>query len=299
MDSGLFILAFIIGLLVCLTIHELGHFVFAKIFKVRVLEFAIGIGPKLFGGKYKNSQYNMRILLLGAYVQMDSSKLQKLNKEIIEDDQLEEWFNPDVAKLSWFEYLGRMFGRENVGFYWKNYFNYNSYRKRYNKTFLNKDKYHVYEEAKNWEKLIITLGGVLFNLIMVVILVLIAVYGLNWQLTNVWESIERFYKGLWDIIIWTKPGTSGGAGGAIGEAMQMPFNEILLNVLISINFSLFLLNILPIPPLDGFKLVTILFNSVFKKDIPEKVEMVFQFIGLGFMGYLTIASLVQQVIWYS
>jgi membrane-associated protease RseP (regulator of RpoE activity) len=34
-------------LLLTLTFHELGHYTFARIFKVNVKEFAIGVGPKL------------------------------------------------------------------------------------------------------------------------------------------------------------------------------------------------------------------------------------------------------------
>lgn len=37
--------------------HELGHFTFAKIFKVKVNEFAMGMGPTLF--KFKRARQNM------------------------------------------------------------------------------------------------------------------------------------------------------------------------------------------------------------------------------------------------
>ena len=36
---------------VIVMVHELGHFTFAKLFKVKVNEFALGMGPKLFGKK--------------------------------------------------------------------------------------------------------------------------------------------------------------------------------------------------------------------------------------------------------
>jgi membrane-associated protease RseP (regulator of RpoE activity) len=68
-------------LLVVLTIHEMGHFVFAKIHKVNVKEFAIGFGPKLL---YKTTKSGMRISLrlipLMAYVVLDSRNLRSFYK---------------------------------------------------------------------------------------------------------------------------------------------------------------------------------------------------------------------------
>lgn len=53
-------------------IHELGHFVAARICGVHVLEFAIGMGPKLFSIKSKKSgtAYSLRMIPLGGFVSM-------------------------------------------------------------------------------------------------------------------------------------------------------------------------------------------------------------------------------------
>lgn len=51
--------------------HELGHFTFAKLFKVKVNEFAIGMGPKLFGKKKGDTQYSVRLLPIGGFVSME------------------------------------------------------------------------------------------------------------------------------------------------------------------------------------------------------------------------------------
>lgn len=48
-------------------IHELGHFLAARFFKVRVNEFAIGMGPKLFGVKRGDTLYSIRALPLGGF----------------------------------------------------------------------------------------------------------------------------------------------------------------------------------------------------------------------------------------
>lgn len=52
-------------------VHELGHFTFAKLFKVKVNEFSMGMGPKLFGKKKGETQYSVRLLPIGGFVSME------------------------------------------------------------------------------------------------------------------------------------------------------------------------------------------------------------------------------------
>ncbi len=51
-------------------VHELGHFIVAKLNGIYVEEFAIGMGPKLFGVKVGETEYNLRILPFGGFVKM-------------------------------------------------------------------------------------------------------------------------------------------------------------------------------------------------------------------------------------
>ena len=59
------------GLLILL--HELGHFTMARIFGVPVIEFSIGMGPRLFKIKSEKSgtEYSIRVLPFGGYVSME------------------------------------------------------------------------------------------------------------------------------------------------------------------------------------------------------------------------------------
>ena len=61
----------VFGLLIF--IHEGGHFLAARICKVTVNEFSIGMGPKLFSKRSKksNTLYSLRALPIGGYVAMD------------------------------------------------------------------------------------------------------------------------------------------------------------------------------------------------------------------------------------
>lgn len=64
------ILAFIIIFGTLVFFHELGHLVFAKRAGILCREFAIGMGPKVFTYKRKETQYTIRLLPLGGYVRM-------------------------------------------------------------------------------------------------------------------------------------------------------------------------------------------------------------------------------------
>ncbi len=54
-----------------ITIHELGHFVIAKLSKVKVNKFAIGFGPKIFEKKKKETEYSLRLIPLGGFVSLE------------------------------------------------------------------------------------------------------------------------------------------------------------------------------------------------------------------------------------
>ncbi|MEJ9280081.1 RIP metalloprotease RseP [Ureibacillus thermosphaericus] len=64
------ILAFILVFGLIVFFHELGHFIFAKRAGILVREFAIGMGPKIFGMTKGETIYTIRLLPLGGYVRM-------------------------------------------------------------------------------------------------------------------------------------------------------------------------------------------------------------------------------------
>ncbi len=66
------VLLFLVMLSVLVVLHEYGHFLLARLNKVRVLEFAVGMGPLLFGRRSKRSGtlYSLRLLPIGGYCAM-------------------------------------------------------------------------------------------------------------------------------------------------------------------------------------------------------------------------------------
>jgi regulator of sigma E protease len=55
---------------VMILVHEWGHFIAARLFRVRVDVFSIGFGPRLFGWKRGATDYRVSVLPLGGYVRM-------------------------------------------------------------------------------------------------------------------------------------------------------------------------------------------------------------------------------------
>jgi len=74
--------AIIIVFSLMVMIHELGHFFVARKAGIKVLEFAFGIGPKLFGIRGRETLYSVRILPLGGFVRFLSAE------EITEEDHV-------------------------------------------------------------------------------------------------------------------------------------------------------------------------------------------------------------------
>ena len=59
----------IFGILIA--VHELGHFTAAKMCKVQVNEFSIGMGPAILKKQGKDTLYSLRLLPIGGYCAME------------------------------------------------------------------------------------------------------------------------------------------------------------------------------------------------------------------------------------
>lgn len=66
--NTLFSFILVLGLLIF--VHELGHFIFAKLFGVRVLKFSLGFGPRIAGKVYGETEYVISAFPLGGFVKM-------------------------------------------------------------------------------------------------------------------------------------------------------------------------------------------------------------------------------------
>lgn len=69
---------FILGFLVL--IHETGHFLVARLCKVKVKEFAIGFGPTIWKKQGKQTKYALRLIPLGGFVSMEGEEERSLEE---------------------------------------------------------------------------------------------------------------------------------------------------------------------------------------------------------------------------
>jgi len=67
------LLIFIAILVVLVWVHELGHFSVAKLFGVRVDEFAIGFPPRLLTVVWGETRYSFNLILVGGYVSIQQN----------------------------------------------------------------------------------------------------------------------------------------------------------------------------------------------------------------------------------
>jgi len=98
----IYIGSFIALLGVLITIHEYGHFIFARIFKVHVQRFSIGMGPVIYKrlDKY-GTEFAISAFPLGGYVSMITNKLLEVEPEIKEqltEEQIQSTFD---SKPKW------------------------------------------------------------------------------------------------------------------------------------------------------------------------------------------------------
>lgn len=64
------LISFVVVLGVLVFVHELGHFLFAKLFGVKVLKFSVGFGNKIVSKKWGETEYLLSAFPLGGYVKM-------------------------------------------------------------------------------------------------------------------------------------------------------------------------------------------------------------------------------------
>ena len=119
--------------------HELGHFLAAKFFKVGVLEFSIGMGPRILSGVFHNTRYSIKLLPLGGSCAMLGEDAAGSGDFLTAKGEEEE----DIL-----DFDGVVFAKEDI------------------------DKYS-FEKKPAWQRFIICFGGVFHNFLLAFILAII------------------------------------------------------------------------------------------------------------------------------
>ena len=107
MSTIINILLFVVILGVIVFVHEFGHFILAKMNGVYVYEFALGMGPKIWGFKKGDTEYNLRAIPIGGFCQLAGEDLDTdEDRKIPKDKRLQN-------KKPWQRFLIMLFGPMN------------------------------------------------------------------------------------------------------------------------------------------------------------------------------------------
>ena len=336
------ITALVIGFLTF--IHEFGHFFFARLFKVPVLEFAIGMGPKIYSwtGKY-GTKYALRALPIGGFVQMEGEEGTSENPMAY--NNLNPWkkivvtaagpvINILFAIILMFVLVisSSQLGSTTIGGFFENSVSHAKLQVEDEILKVGDVQVHTGEEVyyevmmQGYQAIditvkrngnIVVLEDVVFNTIEEKGAILgdldFQLYALNalgdvtffdylyqafYRCVN---SVKMVYDSLWGLLSnrFGMEAVSGPVGmvETVGQVASISVGALVnLVVLISMNLGIF--NLLPIPALDGGRIVFHLIDGiagrkVIKKEIEDKITMITMVILLGFMLLVSVKDVIQ------
>lgn len=321
--------------LLLIIIHEFGHFISAKLLGVKVNEFAVGFGPKLFSKRKGETLYRLNLIPLGGYCAMEG------------EDETSTDSRAFCNKSAWRRFIivsmgaifnlllglimvaivlasskGKLFATTTVAQFDKGALSqksglkvndeivridgrkiFTTYDLSYAFTGVDDGKIDITVLRNGKEK---TLKDVAFSTSsedgINYLNVDFTVYGEKKTVSSfikhtfkttisyclvIWRSLIDLIAGKYGISAVSGP---VGLTATIGNiAKQNLLNLLPIMALITINLGLF--NLLPLPALDGGRLLFILIEMIIRKPVPQKFEGLVHTVGfvilLGFMLFVT------------
>lgn len=318
------ILLAIVLFLFLITIHESGHFIGAKLSGIKVNEFSIGMGPSLFKKQGQETLYSFRLLPIGGYVMMEGEDESSSDPRSYKNSAAWKRFltilaGPftnflfgflvfvllanfsgyasntidQVIENSPASIAGLEKGDKIVKVNGKNTYIFNQISKEINDS----DKKLDLEIERNGKKHSYTLETEIQDNRKVVGIVSEVKkdflgslkYGFQntiFMTSTLWEGLKGLVTGVFGLENLSGP---IGVISQVGKSVSYGFlTYINMAAFISINLGLF--NLLPIPALDGSKLLFNLFEMITGKKVNEKFETTITFI--GFIALLALILVV-------
>lgn len=342
------VLTIIIAVLVfgfLILIHELGHYTFARIFKVTIKEFSIGMGPKLlwYDSKKTGIRYSLSMLPFGGYVAMAGEDEESDDPNSFDKKPAWQRFIITAAGATVNIMAGALamillttmipLGSTTVhDFVDKEQSKYtvsssesgllagdtilsvNGKRVK----ILDELSYEIMRQGNRPVDLTVLRDGTEVELPGVVFPTEKQeeqTFGMMDFRVNRSEKtfgsvmtysfrkscliVRMCWESLFDLITgrYTLAAVSGpiGISSAIGDAARAGFSSLLyITVLISINLGV--MNLLPIPALDGGRLIVLLAEMITRKKMPAKLEGIINGIGLLLLLGLSVVIMIKDVI---
>ena len=221
---------FLLGFLIF--IHEGGHFLVAKLCKVKVNEFAIGFGPTIWKKQGKETKYAIRLIPLGGFVSMEG-----------EDEESEHE--------------------------------------------------RSYSNASIPKRIAIVSAGAIVNVVFGLITYFILIVVVYKSFPIAFEATGEFIKTLGMSLKMLFTGNVGikDLSGPVGISQVVSSTTSFANyvyIISAISISLGITNLLPIPALDGGKVLFLIIEAIRKKPFKKETEVQIQLIGFSILIALSI-----------
>ena len=324
-------------------IHEFGHFFFARLFKVPVLEFAIGMGPKIYSWTGKHgTKYALRAFPIGGFVQMEGEEGTSENPMAY--NNLNPWkkivvtaagpvVNILFAVILMFGLVitTPTLGSTTVSGFMENSVSSAKLQRNDEILKIGNVRVHTGEEIfyevtmQGYEAIDITvkrngetivLENVVFNIIEESGVTLgdadFTIYPLSsLESVTVLDYLSQaFYRSInmvkmvFDSLLGMISGRFGidavsgpiGMVETVGEVASVS-GQALVNLIVLISMNLGIFNLLPIPALDGGRIVFHLIDAiagkkVIKKEIEDTITGVTLMLLLGFMLFISLKDII-------
>jgi len=319
-------------------IHEFGHFIFARIFKVKINEFSIGMGPSLlwYDSKKTGIRYKLAMFPIGGYVAMagednESDDPNSFDKKPAWQRFIITLAGAGVNIIFGFLAMILLTSMINVGSTKIHSFAEGSTSsaalmvgdeivevegKRVK--IADELAYEVMRYGNEPVDLVVIRDGERISVPDVVFPTSEGSGQVFGQLDFVVNRVEKTFGVLmsysfnksclivrmcWESIIdlitgrYTLAAVSGpvGISSAIGEAAANGFSS-LLYIVVVISINLGFMNLLPIPALDGGRLIAVLFEMVTRRCLPKKLEGIINSVGLILLLVLSFVIMIKDVI---
>jgi len=136
-------------------------------------------------------------------------------------------------------------------------------------------------------------AGVIFNFLFAWLLLAVVYKSIPLGLSNTLVFTRETVQAIFHFSVANVAGPVG-IVGIVGEAAKFGFSSLLiLTALISINLSL--INLLPLPALDGGRLLLLLVEAISRRKIPAKIFNAVNTLGFAFLIFLMIIITIRDV----
>ncbi len=354
------ILAFVIIFGVVVVAHEFGHFIVAKANGIKVLEFSIGMGPKLVKFNKGDTEYSLRLLPIGGACMFEGED--GLYEEDEETERLQEenpLERPKTTQEGSFQnasvwariatvvagplfniilgYILAMIIVLSCGSILPKVIEVNEGYPAYEAglqagdviTAINGEKIHLFREIQLnamlydggiWEVEYERDGEIYTTTMELMPSGNSYVMGITGGELHISKGLDLFRYSWYEVDYWldttfkslkmlvtgklTKDDVAGPVGVAgvisdtIEETKQYGFLTVLINMvnialLLSVNLGI--MNMLPIPALDGGRLIFLLIEAIIRKPVPKKAEAIVHMIGFVALMLLMVLVLFNDV----